>query len=175
MKHIRSFFKFKSPYSKFKSQLLIFLFFVTVLSYSYIKNANSNSKIVNKKDVIIKSNAEINDNIQKGFIIDFTANRISSIFNILKQKEETYGDVLEQLDLISFKDLISTGSSIHYPNEVNEYLTVENKQIKPNRKFINYLNNKSTFHSFAKPRSNVVLKKIQVGLNFGFELFFYYN
>ena len=62
----------------------------------------------------------------------------------------------------------------NYIND-NEYLNIQNKQIKPNQKFISYLNNKSTFYSFIKPRSQVVFKKIDYVCSNFVIIFFYFE
>ena len=98
----------------------------------------------------------------KKYLFKIGAERINRLFKILTDKEKIYGEVLKNLNFISFTDLVSfdknknisrNNSKTFFNTEIEKYLRVENSQVVATDEFIVYLNAKSDLYSFKKPRN----------------------
>lgn len=103
------------------------------------------------------------------FSPNITKSRIDSLFRILSEKEEKYGDILDQLDLISFKNLAKSKTSrqssdaklpANYKYELDNYLDVEGERIVSSEKFVENLWQKSVHYSFTNRRESVTKSAI---------------
>ena len=94
------------------------------------------------------------------FLIDLSVSRLNKLFGILLNKEQTYKNELDRLNVLSFHDLIS--SNMTYPsesktpnagiNEIRKYFEINGDQLMVTQKFVNHLKNKSDFYSYTHPR-----------------------
>jgi len=103
------------------------------------------------------------------YLFKIDSERINRLFRILKEKENKYGQVLTNLNLISFSDLVSLDKNKNFSSnnsqtffnvEIGKYLHVENNNVEVTNEFIAYLNAKSDQHSFTKPRNQIKKAKI---------------
>ena len=104
------------------------------------------------------------------YIIKIGAPRINRLFKILLEKEKNLGQVLSNLNLISFRDLIEASdknknasknnSKVLYETEIAKYLRVEKSRVVATDEFIVYLNAQSDQHSFSRSRNTFKKAKI---------------
>jgi hypothetical protein len=115
----------------------------------------------------LNNNRKIRLNNVEKFAIKPNINRLNSLFDLMTIKEAYYQDILDRLNLISFKKL-ANGAGLndeYYRKEIKEYLDLNGKVIKVNEKFIKYLNKKSEYFSFIweKTTSKIDFQNISIG------------
>jgi hypothetical protein len=124
-------------------------------------------KIVNDKDIQNKDTQlakqqprpEITTKRNDSFIFDIESARINRLFKILHRKEKLHSKVLNQLQLISFEDIIQKKSKVKYNK-----LQVNGDEVQVTEEFVNELKQQSILHSFtAESRKNVKKEKITNG------------
>jgi hypothetical protein len=91
------------------------------------------------------------------FVIKPDMNRLNNLFDLLTIKEAHHQNILERLNLLSFKKLANgIISNEYYQNEIKEYLDLNENNVKANNKFIKYLNNISEYYSFKWNKKNQI-------------------
>ena len=137
--------------------IIIVLFFFSLQLASI--DRGSHSEFVSHKTLL-------SDN---RFLIELSETRLNRLFGILHKKEKAFKQSLEDLQVLSFSDLINEGinnSNLKFgiKNDIVKYIEIQNQEIKVKKKFVADLINKSIFYSFeksrirfkAKDRSNVI-------------------
>jgi hypothetical protein len=115
---------------------------------------------------------------EEKYLIKINSERINKLFQILYAKENLYGNILNNLKLISFSSLINkkyenisnnktNNTSYSIPNynefnkEIKKYLEIDKKKILAKPEFVQFLLDKSDKYSFNQPRNNVKKAKIK--------------
>jgi len=74
------------------------------------------------------------------YLMPISSDRLNKLFAILKEKELIYRDVLNQLGILSFNDLLDTN---HVGPEYTDYIQLRNENVLATDYFVNYLKAKS--------------------------------
>lgn len=100
----------------------------------------------------------------KKYIMDVNAERLNRLFDILIKKEQTYGPILDDLNVVSFSKLVKKENDKAlkpFQTEADQFLKVENDKVVATDKFVQMLNQKSESHSFTNPRNNVAKARVE--------------
>ena len=101
--------------------------------------------------------------LNNNFMIPLSKERIDELFKILFKFENKFKDVLKDLDVILFTDLIEKkkiyGSFSH---DILSYLNVNQSGVSTNENFLNDLKYLSNYYSYVMPRDSVEPKDIKV-------------
>ena len=74
------------------------------------------------------------------YLNKISTDRLNKLFNILKEKEAIYGDILKSFDLVSFSDLINENK---INSEFEDYIQLKDNNVVATEYLINYLKTKS--------------------------------
>jgi len=74
------------------------------------------------------------------YLMPISSDRLNKLFGILKEKELIYRDLLNQLGILSFNDLLDTN---HIGPEYKDYIQLRNNNVLATDHFVNYLKAKS--------------------------------
>jgi hypothetical protein len=155
-------------------QLLLIIAILFVLVNIYItstrkedrteEKVGSESRI--KKGAILNGLKPIkfeNSLLSNNFMIPLSKERIDKLFKILLKFENKFKDVLKDLNVILFTDLIEN-KNIYGPlsHDILSYLNINQSGVSANDEFLNHLKYLSNYYSYVMPRDSVQPKDINV-------------
>ena len=156
---------------------VLILIVILILFFLYINYDNLNKNYIPsiKKNIFDSENrsttTKFSTNIlnyghrkSEDNLINIEKNKINRLFEILLDKEKDFSLVFEELNVVSFKNLITQKGSTHlelYQKEVNKYLKIENENIVVTDDFINYLVYQSEkYLQFNSMRTNITRNNV---------------
>jgi hypothetical protein len=95
------------------------------------------------------------------FLNNLSLDRINSLFQLLHEKEQVYKDLLSNLNVLQFSDLIQRNSESKkndsglYETEIDKYLTIKGDHVFANRNFLAHLVNISKIYTFKGTQRDI--------------------
>jgi len=94
--------------------------------------------------------------LNSSFLFDIRSERINNLFKILHRKEKNHSEVLNELKVISFEDIIQKKSNQEYNK-----LQVKGDEVQVTEEFVNELKKQSELYSYTdESRKNVKKAKL---------------
>lgn len=124
----------------------VFIFFIVL---TLLVDFNTLESQKQKYQPYIKINSKFNHR----FSPELSIARLNRLLKILHDNEPIYESVLQNLNVVSFKQLIETNLS-NAPEDYKNNLKINNGRLEAKNEFIEYLINQSVYGSFNDPKKD---------------------
>jgi hypothetical protein len=126
-----------------------------------VNSADSINKLIAASEQSNNAN-----HVDPKYALDISLTRMNRLFDILYEKEQIYKEILDDLQVASFKKMVDPKEGADkvmadFTGEKDKYLRIDGGKVRATQQLIDDLHDKSKMHTFEKPRDNVAKAKVE--------------